>query len=71
MQNLKLLETLANIAYIAGYKRYYSGTYQDDINEFISWATEFELMHKNTNWKKLNYRYAIEQFAKDKLSQFS
>jgi hypothetical protein len=71
MQNLKLLETLANIAYIAGYKRYYSGTYQDDINEYISWAEEFEFIHKNTNWKKQNYRLEIEQFTKEKFYQLS
>ena len=47
MNNLKLLETVADISYIAGCKKYYSGNSRVDISEYIIWAKEFE--KKSTN----------------------
>jgi hypothetical protein len=41
MQNRKLLETVAGIAFIAGSCNYYSGDSRADIFAFIWWAEEF------------------------------
>ena len=38
----KLLETVSDISYYAGQKRYYSGNSREGIANFIWWAKEFE-----------------------------
>jgi hypothetical protein len=65
--NRKLLETVADIAYIAGTKKYYSGDSRADINDFIYWATQFEKIHINTEWGNEDYIIAIENFTNEKL----
>jgi hypothetical protein len=67
-----LLETVADIAWIAGAKGYYSGNSRDDIQEFISWAQEFET-HKTTD-KDGNEKYfgtdymdAVDDFTTKKI----
>lgn len=49
MGHQKLLETLADIAYIAGESKYFTGDSRADVNEFILWAREFEAHHRNTD----------------------
>ncbi|SFQ72594.1 hypothetical protein [Flavobacterium akiainvivens] len=63
----KLLEALADIAYLAGQKGFFSGDSREDIAAFISWAKEFETMHDETNWDEVDYHDAIEAFTFNKL----
>ena len=69
MNNLKLLQTVADISYIAGCGKYYSGNSRFDISEYIWWAKEFEQIHKKTDWGNEDYMLAIEQYANDKIKQ--
>jgi len=69
MNNLKLLQSIADISYIAGYNRHFSGDSRADISEYIFWATEFEEIHKNTDWDDEDYILAIEKFANQKISE--
>jgi len=67
MNNLNLLETVADVSYIAGYEKHYSGNSRFDISEYIHWAKEFEQINKNTDWDYEDYMLAIEQFATEKI----
>ena len=69
MNNLKLFQAVADISYIAGYEKHYSGNSRFDISEYIHWAMEFEQIHKNTDWDNEDYMLAIEQFATEKIKQ--
>ena len=69
MNNLKLLEAVADISYIAGTEKQSSGNSRFDISEYIWWAKEFEEIHKNTDWGNEDYMLAIEQYANDKIKQ--
>ena len=51
MSNFKILQTVADIAYLAGYKKHYSGNSRFDISEYIIWAREFEHIHRKTDWE--------------------
>jgi hypothetical protein len=62
-----MLETLADIAYIAGDMKYFSGDSRADINCFIYWANEFEKKNMKTNWDEVDYILAIEAFASAKI----
>lgn len=64
----RLLETVADIAYLAGHKGFYSGDSRADMLDFIIWAKDFEDIHKNTIWDDQNYMLAIEAFANEKLT---
>lgn len=65
--NIRLLETVADIAYLAGVQRFYSGNSRQDMANFIWWAREFELLHAHTAWEEADYMLAVEAFAKEKL----
>ena len=67
MKKRKILETLADIAYIAGDMKYFSGDSRADINCFIYWATEFEKMNRKTDWDEVDYILAIEAFTESKI----
>lgn len=67
--NQKLLETVADIAYHAGYDKHYSGDSRVDIMNFIWWAKEFESIHKDTDWESIDYMLTIDAYAKDKLEK--
>jgi hypothetical protein len=60
MQNRKLLETVADIAFIAGSSDYYSGDSRADISAFIWWAEEFEQSHVNIDWGDEDYMLALK-----------
>lgn len=45
MDNYRLLETIADISYIADESKYFAGDSKCDINTFIYWANEFEKIH--------------------------
>ena len=69
MDNRKLLEAVADISYIAGCNQYYSGNSRIDISDYINWAKDFELLHKDNNWDFEDYMLALEKFANEKLAQ--
>ena len=67
MKKHKLLETVADIAYIAGQQKFYSGNSRADISEFIYWAHEFEKKNLKTNWDESDYILTIEEFTNEKM----
>jgi hypothetical protein len=71
MENIKLLQTVSDISYIAGYSNHYSGNSRFDIAQYIAWAKEFENIHQNTNWDFDDYMLLIEAFANRKIQEFS
>lgn len=68
MENKKIHEAIADISYIAGYRRYYSGDSRLDIHEFTNWAKEFEEINKNAVWEDRDYMLEIESFANHKIN---
>ena len=50
MKHIKLLEAVADIAYIFGSQGYFSGDSRADIAEIILLAIKFEKSHENENW---------------------
>lgn len=69
MENKKMNETIADISYIAGYRRYYSGDSRIDMSVFINWAKEFEEVYKNEVWEDRDYMLEIEAFANQKINE--
>ena len=69
MSSRKLLESVADISYIAGNSRYYSGNSREDISEFIYWANEFEKKHKHTDWEYEDYMTEIINYTDTKLKE--
>lgn len=68
MKNYKLYETIADISYIAGEKKYYSGDSRADVSTFIFLAQKFEKENKMTNWDEVDYIISIETFVENNLS---
>ena len=68
MKKIKLLETIADIAYIAGYRKYSSGDSRLDASLFLAWANEFEKLNKITDWDQADYISRIEEFAENKIN---
>lgn len=68
MRNQKLLETLADISFIAGETKFFSGDSRVDVSNFIIWAEEFQKANSKTNWKEADYRTSIENFTMLKLN---
>lgn len=66
--DLKLLEAIADISYIAGREGYYSGESRTDIFDFIYWAQMFEQQHAETDWEDTDYILAIEEYTMEKMS---
>jgi hypothetical protein len=67
VEDVKLFEAIADIAFIAGQKGFYSGDSREDIAEMIRWGKEFENIHEDTDWDIEDYTAAIEAFAANKL----
>ncbi|MCA0446601.1 MAG: hypothetical protein LCH54_10270 [Bacteroidetes bacterium] len=65
----RLYETIADIAYIAGYKKYYSGDSRVDMSEIISWATKIEEIHKENEWYDQDYMIEVEKYADQKIRE--
>ena len=68
MENIKLHEAIADISYIAGNRRYYSGNSRIDMLELTNWAKEFEEINKNEVWDERDYMIEIESFANKKIN---
>ena len=69
MENKKMNEAIADISYIAGHRRYYSGNSRIDMSVFINWAKEFEDMNKYEVWEERDYMLEIEAFANQKINE--
>lgn len=67
VEDFKLFEAIADIAFIAGQKGFFSGDSRTDIAEFIKWAKEFEAIHEETNWDEIDYVDAVEAFTNAKM----
>ena len=70
MENQKLLETVADIAYIAGQQKFYTGDSRADISEFIYWASGFEKKNVHTDWDEIDYIIEIEEFTMMKINNY-
>ncbi|MCK5739467.1 hypothetical protein KAH55_09810 [bacterium] len=69
MENEKLLITVADIGYVFGAERCFSGNSRADVQEIIYWATEFKKKHRDTNWDEVDYILEIEEYANNKISE--
>lgn len=67
MRQAKTLETIADIAYIAGYHKYSSGDSRLNVSQFVAWANEFEVVHKKTDWDQADYITLIDAFTENKI----
>lgn len=67
MKNQKLTETVADISFIAGEMKYFSGNSREDVSNFILWANQFQKENSNTNWHEVDYRLTIEKFTIQKI----
>jgi len=68
-----LCEAVADIAYIAAKKGYKTADSREMISQFITWAEEFETLHKTIDWginSPLDYIESINYFATFKISQW-
>lgn len=69
-----LCEAVADISYIAASENYKTDDSREMISQFISWANEFELIHKYIEWgvnSPLDYIDSIYHFTIFKLKQWS
>lgn len=62
-------QTIADIAYIAGYRRYYSGDSRLDMSEFVYWAKEFEEKDQDADWCERDYMIEIEKYANTRIKE--
>lgn len=69
MINAKMMETVADISYIAGYHKHYSGDSRLDISQYIRWAIEFENIHQKTDWSEANYMQLIETYTEKRIGE--
>jgi hypothetical protein len=67
MMDEKLIETVADIAYIFGSQGYFSGDSRADIQEVIFFAKEFE--KQNNDWEKEDYLRLITEYSNSKLQE--
>lgn len=72
-----LHETIADIAYTAGFYRFYTGDSRADMQTFVSLAKKFEEKYEGVNWNELedsthpDYMEAVDTFVKDELKLVS
>ena len=69
INNNRLLESLADIAYYAGESRYFTGNSRADVSEFIRWAKEFEEKNKDEDWDSRDYILEIREFFMSKIDK--
>ena len=68
-----LCEAVADISFIAATKNYRTEDSREMISQFITWAMEFEYLHKNIEWginSPLDYIDSIYHFTIFKLNQY-
>ena len=71
MNNQKLLETVADISFIAGENKFFTGNSREDVSAFIHWASEFQKENSITNWNEVDYILSIEDFTLKKIKSNS
>lgn len=67
IEDNKLFESIADIAFMAGQRGFCSGDSRSDVAEFIKWGKEFEDTHEDTDWDEQDYLETIEAFLNTKL----
>jgi hypothetical protein len=55
-ENTEITRSPADISYIAGEMKYFSGNSRADVLEFIYLAKDFQKSHSKTNWNEIDYR---------------
>lgn len=65
----RLCEVVADIAYIAGALKFYSGDSREDIERMITWAVEFEAQFTKEREDAGEYMGDVELFAYTKLRE--
>lgn len=69
-EQLSNCETLADIAYDAGYARLrFSNDSRARISEIIYWAKEFNKLHKDTDWYEEDYLQTVCDYIDKKISE--
>ena len=69
-RSLKLMQSIANIAYIAGVQNYYSDDSVQDVLDFIAWAEEFERTNQHRyEDDDFDYLIEIDKFMDDKFRE--
>ena len=64
-------ETLADIAYECGTRRFRCGSDSSmKITQIVAWADEFSRNHAHTDWAETEYLDKIDEFMQSKLSVF-
>jgi len=71
---VRLLEAVADIAFLAGAQRYHSGDSREDVAQFIAWAREFEPRREVSDdgeetYDGEDYMTAIEEFSVSKFKE--
>lgn len=71
---VRLLEAVADIAFLAGAQRYHSGDSREDVAQFIAWAREFEPRREvstagEETYDGQDYMTAIEEFSVSKFKE--
>ena len=69
-----LCEAVADISYIAAQQNYRTDNSREMIGQFIEWAKDFEIMHKQIEWgvnSPLDYIESIFHFTIFKINQWN
>ena len=69
-----LCEAVADISYIAAQQKYRTDNSREMIGQFIEWAKDFEIMHKQIEWgvnSPLDYIESIFHFTIFKINQWN
>lgn len=72
-QVFSLCEAVADIAFIAAKENYETKDSREKFAQFIEWANEFELLHKDVQWGvnfSPEYIDSIQHFANFKIKQW-
>ena len=73
-QTESLCEAVADIAFLAGENKYYSGNSRQDMADFIEWAKEFEELNDGVEWgvnSGIDYIDAITEFTFMKMEKLN
>ena len=69
-----LCEAVADISYIAAQQNYRTDNSREMIGQFIEWAKDFEIIHKQIEWgvnSPLDYIESIFHFTIFKINQWN
>ena len=69
-----LCEAVADISFIAAQQNYRTDNSREMIGQFIEWAKDFEIMHKQIEWgvnSPLDYIESIFHFTIFKINQWN